>query len=99
MINIIFILSLIILLFFLLKNNEKFLNPNAVFRYSGNVVKKLRPYRKCGKNIQCVLEKAPVMKYDNIKPPPFRKEVNYSFTGNIQHLFPQHKPTRVTPNT
>ena len=98
MINIIFILSLIILIFFLLKNNEKFINPK-VFFYSDDIVKKLRPYRKCGKNIQCALEKAPVMKYDNIKPPLFRKHVNYSFTGNIQHLFPQHKPIRVTPNT
>tara|TARA_Y100000389_G_C17306722_1_gene435784 strand:- start:413 stop:691 length:279 start_codon:yes stop_codon:yes gene_type:complete len=91
MINIIFILSLIILIFFLLKNNEKFINPN-VFFYSDDIVKKLRPYRKCGKNIQCVLKQAPIIKYDNLEPPLYRKEVNYKLSQNIKDLFPQHKP-------
>ena len=98
MINIIFILSLIVLLFFLLKYNEKFINPN-VFFYSNNIINKLRPYRKCGKNIQCVLKQAPIIKYDNLEPPVFRKEVNYKLSQNIGDLFPQHKSSRVIPNT
>tara|TARA_B100000123_G_C25491408_1_gene323732 strand:+ start:28 stop:324 length:297 start_codon:yes stop_codon:yes gene_type:complete len=98
MINIIFILSLIVLLFFLLKYNEKFINPKLFFK--GNfTIGLMRKYRDCGKDIQCVLEKAPIIKYDNLEPPLFRKEVNYKLSQNIRHLFPQYKPTRVKPNT
>ena len=92
MIKLLFILSLV-LLFILLKHQEKFLNPNTILK-KGNI-RDMRELRKCNpSDVNCVLSKRSLIKRTTIDPPPFMVKFNYLKTHNVNHLFPPSKPVR-----
>ena len=96
MIKILFILSLV-LLFILLKHQEKFLNPNTILK-KGNI-KDMRELRKCNpSDVNCVLSKRSLIKRTSIRPPKFTRRVNYLVSHDVRHLLPAQKQVRVLPN-
>ena len=95
MIKLLFILSLV-LLFILLKHQEKFLNPNTILKRGS--IKKMRAFRECRpqNNIKCILENQPISER-TIPRPTFIRRVNYLVSQDIRHLFPPSKPIRRRP--